>query len=86
MLRRSVAALVISLASLVLLATPATARLEGDSFDATPGTTSHLPGTTLEAQERDDGNTSQAQWLIGAGLVSLVVVGVGGAFLKRHQG
>ncbi len=44
-----------------------------------------LPGTTLEADERDDGTTSAAPWVIGSGLAAIVVVGVGGVVLKRRM-
>lgn len=45
-----------------------------------------LPGTTLEAEERDDGTTNAAPWLIGSGLAAAVAVGVGGLVLKRRAG
>jgi len=45
-----------------------------------------LPGTTLEAQERDDGNTSAAPWIIGSGLAALAAIGIGGTYLKRRTG
>jgi hypothetical protein len=47
---------------------------------------SDLPGTTLEAEERDDGNTSAAPWIIGSGLAALLAIGVGGWILKRRAG
>ncbi len=53
---------------------------------APPAARSDLPGTTLEAQERDDGNTSAAPWVIGSGLAALVAIGIGGALLKRRMG
>lgn len=48
-------------------------------------TTNDLPGTTLEADERDDGTTSAAPWIIGAGVAAIVAVAVGGTLLKRKQ-
>lgn len=48
-------------------------------------TESDLPGTTLEAQERDDGNTSAAPWIIGSGLAAAAAIAVGGTILKRRQ-
>jgi periplasmic copper chaperone A len=48
-------------------------------------TTNDLPGTTLEADERDDGTTSAAPWVIGAGIAAVVAVAVGGTLLKRKQ-
>ena len=53
---------------------------------ATTSTGSDLPGTTLEAQERDDGNTSAAPWLIGSGIAALAAIGIGGTLLKRRMG
>jgi hypothetical protein len=46
--------------------------------------TERRPGTTLEAEQRDDGNNDMAPWLIGSGVVALVAVGVGGYALKRR--
>jgi hypothetical protein len=43
-----------------------------------------LPGTTLEAEQRDDGTTSAAPWLIGSAVAAAVVVGLGGLFLKSR--
>lgn len=45
-----------------------------------------LPGTSLEAEERDDGTTSAAPWIIGSGLAAVAVVGIGGLVLKRRTG
>jgi hypothetical protein len=47
-------------------------------------TTDALPGTTLEAEERDDGNTSAAPWIIGSAIVALLAIGIGGWLLKRR--
>lgn len=47
-------------------------------------TTNELPGTTLEAEERDDGSTSAAPWLIGSAIAALLAVGIGGWLLKRR--
>jgi len=46
-------------------------------------TTADLPGTTVEAANEGDGD-SAAPWLIGAGIAALVVIAVGGMFLKRR--
>ena len=53
---------------------------------ATPGGNPdrHLPRTDLEAEERDDGHTSQAPYLIWSGIVAVVVVGGGGLLFKRR--
>jgi periplasmic copper chaperone A len=47
-------------------------------------TSSSLPGTTVEAEQRDDGGTNTAAWLIGSGIAALVAIGVGGLLLKRR--
>jgi hypothetical protein len=56
----------------------ATTATLGDNPDA------HLPRTDLEAEERDNGHTSQAPYLIWSGIVAVVVVGVGGVLFKRR--
>ncbi|HEX4868961.1 MAG TPA: DUF1775 domain-containing protein [Acidimicrobiales bacterium] len=48
-------------------------------------TTQRRPGTTLEAEQRDDGNNDMAPWLIGSGIVALVAVAIGGYALKRRS-
>lgn len=53
--------------------------------EATTTTTdSDLPGTTLEAEQRDDGRTSAAPWVIGSGIAALLAIGIGGTILKRR--
>lgn len=42
------------------------------------------PGTTLEADERDDGGTNAATWFVGSGIAAAVAVGAGGMVLKRR--
>ncbi len=54
--------------------------------EASTTTESDLPGTTLEADQRDDGGTSAAPWIIGSGIAALVAVGAGGWILKRRAG
>lgn len=49
-------------------------------------TDSDLPGTTLEAEERDDGNTSAAPWVIGSGIAAVVAIAIGGTILKHRSG
>lgn len=49
-------------------------------------TTDELPDTTLEAEERDDGSTSMAPWVIGSGIAALAAIGIGGTILKRRAG
>ncbi|MGH9084337.1 MAG: DUF1775 domain-containing protein [Acidimicrobiales bacterium] len=55
------------------------------SAPAITETTEDRPGTTLEAQARDDGG-SPAPWLIGSGVAAALAVGVGGMLLKRRAG
>jgi len=50
------------------------------------GSTDDLPGTTLEAEERDDGTGSAAPWLIGSGIAAAVAIAVGGWLLQRRAG
>lgn len=52
--------------------------------DDTTTTTERLPGTTLEADQRDDGNNSAAPWFIGSGIAALVAIGAGGYWLKSR--
>jgi hypothetical protein len=47
-------------------------------------TTDELPGTTLEAEERDDGNTSAAPWIIGSAIAAVLAIAIGGTLLKRR--
>lgn len=53
--------------------------------DEPTGTTERLPGTTLEAQDRDE-DTSLAPWLIGSGVAAAAAVAIGGTVLKRRSG
>lgn len=76
MIRRLLAATLLALCGLILFAHAAWAQAEP--------TTERLPGTSLEAQERDDGSTSAYPWVIGSGVAALAVVGVGGMLLKRR--
>jgi uncharacterized protein YcnI len=52
--------------------------------EATTTTEDELADTTLEAQQRDDGSTSAAPWLIGSAIAALVAIGIGGLLLKRR--
>jgi hypothetical protein len=71
---------------LVLQARPAMAQETAQDEVSTTRPRRDLPGTELEAEERDDGTTSSAPWIIGSGLAALAVVGVGGTILKRRSG
>ena len=44
-----------------------------------------LPATYLEADERDDGTTNAATWMVGSGLAAIVMVGMGGTWMARRQ-
>jgi len=50
----------------------------------TSSTADELPGTTLEAEERDDGSNSAAPWLIGSAIVAVLAIAIGGTLLKRR--
>ncbi|MGH9274560.1 MAG: hypothetical protein ACRDZU_07930 [Acidimicrobiales bacterium] len=76
MIRRLLAATLLAISGVILFAAVAGAQAEP--------TTERLPGTSLEAEERDDGGTSAAPWVIGSGVAALAVVGVGGLLLKRR--
>jgi hypothetical protein len=54
------------------------------STTAATTTTDELPGTTLEAQERDDGSTSAAPWVIGSAIAAVLAIAIGGTVLKRR--
>lgn len=66
-------------------ATTATTTATTTTAAPTTTTTSALPGTTLEADQRDDGNTSAAPWIIGSGIAAVLAIASGGLFLKRKQ-
>ncbi len=68
----------------------ATAAAPGPSGSHAPAvtatsvaTTESLPGTTLEADARND-DTNAAAWLIGSGVAAAVAVAVGGSILNRR--
>ncbi|MET0729222.1 MAG: DUF1775 domain-containing protein [Acidimicrobiales bacterium] len=77
---------------LTLVADPNATTTTEPSTSTTGVTTSttddeeELPGTTLEAKERDDGTTSAAPWIIGSGVAAAVAVGAGGLMLKHRAG
>jgi uncharacterized protein YcnI len=76
---------------LTLVADPnATTTTEGTTTTTEPPTTTteddDLPRTALEAEARDDGDSSLAPWLIGSGVAALAVIGGGGYLLKRRAG
>ncbi len=79
-IRRTLVLVALVAGVLVVLALPARAQ---DSPSSTQ-TRRDLPGTALEAEERDDGRTTTAPWLIGSGVAAAVVIGVGGLVLKRR--
>lgn len=63
---------------------PTTTEATTTTESSSPSTTERQPGTSLEAEERDDGSTSAAPWVIGSGVAALVAVGAGGLLLKRR--
>jgi periplasmic copper chaperone A len=72
---------------LTLIADPSAPTTTGATTtteSSSPSTTERRPGTSLEAEERDDGSTSAAPWVIGSGVAALVAVGAGGLLLKRR--
>jgi hypothetical protein len=79
-MRRPVATALVSLVGLVALAGPARARaVDDDPKDK------ELPATYLEADERDDGGTDAAAWMVGSGLAAVVIIGAGGTWMMRRQ-
>ena len=90
MIRRTVALLALAAALLVLLAVPAAAhvevRPETAVVAAETSTTLDLPRTAGEADQRDDGNTDSAPWILGSGVVALAAILIGGTILKRRAG
>ena len=72
---------------LTLIADPnaaTTTEATTTTAELSPTTTERRPGTSLEAEERDDGSTSAAPWVIGSGVAALAAVGAGGYLLKRR--
>ena len=72
---------------LTLVADPnATTTTTAPPTTEPPTTTTEreLPGTTLEAEERDDGTTNAAPWVIGSAIAALVAIAAGGTYLKRR--
>ena len=93
MIRRLVLSSSLALVALLVVVVPAEGVRYGDQRSGTTSstvpatsTTERLPGTVLEAEERDDGGTSAAPWVIGSGVAALAVVGLGGWLLKRRAG
>jgi hypothetical protein len=83
--RRPIVLLALVVAALALFVAPTPAAGQTDPTSTTvPERTERLPGTTLEAEERDDGTTSAAPWIIGSGVLALLAIGLGGTLLKRR--
>lgn len=53
--------------------------------ESTSPTSRGLPGTTVEAEQRDDGTTRTTWWLVGSGLLAAGSIAVGGTILQRHS-
>lgn len=64
--------------------TSVTAAPTATTAEAVTSTT-RREGTTLEAEQRDDGNQDASGWLVGSGIAAVVAVGVGGWALKRRM-
>jgi uncharacterized protein YcnI len=71
---------------LTLVADPNPTTTEATTTSTTLATTTtdELADTTLEAQERDDGTTSAAPWIIGSALAAVAAIAIGGTILKRR--
>lgn len=73
---------------LTLVADPAPTTTEAPTTTAedtaVSTTQDRQPGTTLEAEERNNGDDSLAPWLIGSAIAAVVAIGVGGTLLKRR--
>lgn len=69
---------------LTLLADPNATTTTAAPAPTTATTERELPGTTLEAEERDDGTTDAAPWVIGSAAAALVAIAAGGTYLKRR--
>ncbi len=71
---------------LTLIADP-NATTTSDATTTTEATTStsRLPGTTVEAANEGDGDSSAAPWLIGSGIAAIAAIAIGGTILKRRQ-
>ena len=81
-----VACFVVTAASSATAAGPdRTAGRAAATTETTLAREDRLPRTDLEAEQRDNGHTSQAPYLIWSGIASVVVVGGGGLLLKRRQ-
>jgi hypothetical protein len=63
----------------VLVAGVATAQEEPTSEDL------ELPGTVLQAEQRDDGSTSAAPWVIGSAVAAVAFIGIGGTVVQRRS-
>lgn len=79
MRRPLLAACLALLASIAVSAPAGAAGQDGDDERK------ELPATYLEADERDDGTTDAATWMVGSGLAAIVIVGVGGTWMARRQ-
>lgn len=80
MLRRPLTLLLAVLVAVLLLAAPAAAQgTDGDAGDE------RLPGTTLEANQRDDGGDSLVPWVVGSGVAAIVVIVGGGLVVQRRS-
>lgn len=68
----------------VHLPSATTTTADATTTTEAPTTTERRAGTTLEAEQRDDGDTDMAPWVIGSGLAAAAAIGLGGWFLKQR--
>lgn len=66
--------------------TPSTTTTEATTTTEVDDDDERRAGTTLEADQRDDGTSTPAPWLIGSGIAAIVAIGVGGTVLRRRTG
>ncbi|MGK2948068.1 MAG: hypothetical protein ACSLFP_05815, partial [Acidimicrobiales bacterium] len=79
MLRRPLALLLALVVTVLLTAAPATAQdTDGDADEE------RLPGTTLEANQRDEGGASLVPWVVGSGVAAIVLIVGGGLVVQRR--
>lgn len=81
MLRRPLHALIVAVWLIAVLAGPVSAQGSSDESEGED----RLPGTTLEANQRDDGGASLAPWVIGSGLAAVALIGIGGTIVQRRS-
>lgn len=79
MLHRPLAFLLAVVVAVLLLAAPSAGQ--GTDTDE-----ERLPGTTLEANQRDQGGASLVPWVVGSGVAAIVLIVGGGLAVQRRSG